>query len=90
MSDALGTAGETHGATSIRIGKSDLAERVFGLTPAYHSRYSQDSAFLGQVSPKMIDTAIIVSRIVSGVRLLLLALSVAIPGLVLAPQHSGG
>jgi hypothetical protein len=38
----------------------------------------------------MTDTAIIVSRIAREVRLLLLALSVAIPGLVLAPQNSGG
>jgi hypothetical protein len=38
----------------------------------------------------MTDTAIIVNRIASEVRVRLLALSVAIPGLVLAPQKSGG
>jgi len=38
----------------------------------------------------MTDTAFIVSRIAQGVRVRLLALSVAIPGLVLAPQESGG
>jgi hypothetical protein len=45
---------------------------------------------LEQISPKMTDTAIIMTRVASEVRLLLLALSVAIPGLVLAPQNSGG
>jgi hypothetical protein len=72
-----------------QIEKSDKAKRHFGLTPAYHSRYSQHIRFR-QVSPKMTDTAIIVSRIAREVRPLLLALSVAIPGLVLAPQNSGG
>jgi hypothetical protein len=38
----------------------------------------------------MDSVATIVSRIAPGVRVRLLALSVAIPGLVLAPQESGG
>jgi hypothetical protein len=38
----------------------------------------------------MTSIAIVVSRAALEVRLLLLALSVAIPGLVLAPQQSGG
>jgi hypothetical protein len=38
----------------------------------------------------MTSIAIVVSRAAVEVRLLLLALSVAIPGLVLAPQQSGG
>jgi hypothetical protein len=38
----------------------------------------------------MDSVAFIVSRIALGVRVRLLALSVAIPGLVLAPQESGG
>jgi len=38
----------------------------------------------------MTSAAIVVSRVGLGVRLLILALSVAIPGLVLAPQESGG
>ena len=38
----------------------------------------------------MTGVAIVASRILGEVRLLLLALSVAIRGLVLAPQESGG
>ena len=76
-------------AESALIEKTDRTKRHFGLTPRYRSRYSQCN-LLGQISPKMTDTAIIVSRVASEVSLRLLALSVAIPGLVLAPQNSGG